>query len=224
MNEESTKSNKAVANSLAGKYSAEFGNLSPKVREFIVALRNRGLNEKERFRLLNLIERFYPHGRRPLLAGDLIVYRIFNLAELFKITTNIDLEAIRAELKTVKDCEGEDLPDDFVCVVPRPAELADNPVQLSHRTALTPQQRDAFYDVLFGLAASLNSASRTGYTIDERQEAAKIRDYFASLRIRNRPRVVNNGSDQESERFINELRQVLLDAVANVLVNDKSAA
>lgn len=203
--------------------------VSPKVREFIDLLHRRGLSPTENIRLMNLLQRFQPYpGRRPLQEGDLILYRLFGLSEIFRVANATDAKAIETELARVKRVDGVHLPEDKVfaedriAFMPHPEELEkDQKCDIEARyEGISEAEMSNLHVILLDLVEQLDASPKdqVGY-MDPHQRRRGFWQLLSinSERMKDEPRVVQD----ELTTFHNELRRLLVDALVHTIVHGR---
>jgi hypothetical protein len=199
--------------------------LSDKAKSFIETLKGLQLSKLERLRFLNLIDVFYPYNRRPFQEGDVVLYRLLGLSELFQAMSAAEALAIRQAIADLPDGPGIGLPEDLVFVVPRPpqADECDAAYDSERFATIPPAQRQALFDILFELTDRLSDAPELTYSQGERKTAFALRDWLFALALPQDDEDDLAPDTEETMRFYNELRQLLVETIVGALMHERRA-
>jgi hypothetical protein len=208
--------------------------VSSKAKDFIGRLEHRGVNDQERMGLLNVVEKLYPYGRRPLRKGDIVLYEQFDLADVFRIYSDSDATAISNAVAKAKQAIGVCIPQEDDLVKPNRAFLLPPPEEMSSMgasvqrgvySAIAPEDRAAILRIILDLSGELSVAEpdQLRYDPGDIEEAQGFGSWLSAMGDAAYESGQVDGSEttlgeNELALFLNELRSVLTGALLNLIV------
>jgi len=98
--------------------------LSEAALAFVKFLKSRGLSREEKARLHKALENYLPYRRRPVLPGDLILWRELQATRYFPVISDYEADVINRLIDNLPEAAGVAFPDDVVVVLPGPTASA----------------------------------------------------------------------------------------------------